>query len=144
MQPQKGPGQFQWNAGGWFGSQLGGTVWMLVAGVMFLPQSLVSATVLIACFAIANAVGCRLWLRRDRLAPYPSIQRLLAVMAVFFVVAFVAFDQTGPLMYLNLEPTPFPKNLYWLLLMLPAIMLMFHFIEREARKRREKTERETT
>ena len=144
MQPRTGPGQFQWNAGGWFGSQLGGTAWMLVAGLMFIPQSLVSAGVLMACFAIANAVACRMWLRRDRLAPYPSIQWLIVVMGVVAAIAFVTVDRSGPLMYLDLEPSPFPKTLYWYLLIFPAMMLMFHFIEREGRKRRARTERETT
>ena len=33
-----GSGQFQWNPGGWFGSQLGGTIWMLILGVMMLVR----------------------------------------------------------------------------------------------------------
>jgi hypothetical protein len=144
MQARRGPGQFQWNAGGWFGSQLGGTVWMLVAGAMFIPQPRVAAGVLALCFVIPNAVGCWLWSRRDRLAPYPSIQWLIIVMGVFAAIAFVTFHQSGPLMYLDFQPSPFPKTLYWLLLVFPAMMLMFHLNERGARTRRKETEQETT
>jgi hypothetical protein len=76
--PTPGPGRFQWNAGGWFGSQLGGTAWMLVGTAILVPQAPGLAAWWAACFAAANAVGAGLWLRRDRVRPYPALQSLLA------------------------------------------------------------------
>lgn len=35
MQSRVGPGRFQWNTGGWFGTQLGSTVWLILAPVLF-------------------------------------------------------------------------------------------------------------
>ena len=48
-QAKRGTGTFQWNAGGWFGGQIGGTAWMLVAGVLGLA--------ILVCFLIPNVVG---------------------------------------------------------------------------------------
>jgi hypothetical protein len=29
---------FYWNAGGWFGGQIGGTVWLLICGLVFFAK----------------------------------------------------------------------------------------------------------
>jgi len=95
-EPMKGPGCFQWNTGAWFGSQLGSTCWMLVGGALYaFCAPLIGVTFLI-CFAVANAIGTSLWLRRDRLRPYPAIQILLLVIAMSGLVALVTFDVLRP------------------------------------------------
>ena len=45
-------GHFRWNAGGWFGSQLGGTLWLLT-GVSLLFQSPAIAALLAKPFLLA-------------------------------------------------------------------------------------------
>ena len=59
-QPMTGPGIFQWNTGGWFGAQLGGTVWMLLAAIWMAPLNPWLAVLWLLCFAVVNAVGA--WL----------------------------------------------------------------------------------
>lgn len=56
-EPLLGPGCFQWNTGGWFGSQLGSTAWMLVGAVVLIPHAAEVAGVWLSCFAVANAIG---------------------------------------------------------------------------------------
>jgi hypothetical protein len=75
-QPMVGRGFFHWSTGGWFGTQLGGTAWMLLAATWVARASPWLATVWLFCFAVVNAVGIWLWLRRDQIAPSPAFQLL--------------------------------------------------------------------
>src|SRR4051794_27734348 len=91
-----GPGRFQWNMGGWFGPQLGGTAWMLVGAVVLVPHTPEVAGVWLACFAVANAIGSWLWWRRDRLRPYPALQVLLLACGINGLLALVALHLLRP------------------------------------------------
>jgi hypothetical protein len=95
-EPVKGAGCFQWSAGGWFGSQLGSTCWMLVGGVWLAVLAPLIGVTWLVCFAVANAVGTSLWWRRDRLRPYPAIQILFLVIAICGLVAVGTFDVRRP------------------------------------------------
>jgi hypothetical protein len=95
-EPVKGAGCFQWSAGGWFGSQLGSTCWMLVGGVWLAVLAPLIGVIWLVCFAVANAVGTALWLRRDRLRPYPAIQILFLVIAICGLLAVGTFDVLRP------------------------------------------------
>ena len=39
LQGKAGVGAFQWNRGGWFGAQLGTTLWLVILGVLLLAQA---------------------------------------------------------------------------------------------------------
>jgi len=95
-EPMKGLGCFQWNIGGWFGSQVGSTCWLLVGGALLAFYAPLIGVTFLVCFAVANAIGTSLWLRRDRLRPYPAIQFLLLVIAISGLVAVVTFDVLRP------------------------------------------------
>ena len=73
---------FIWNVGGWFGSQIGGTVWMLFGGLSLLFSDLFSGLVCFGGFAVVNVMGCYLWHRREKMDPYVGFQRLLFTLAV--------------------------------------------------------------
>lgn len=90
-----GPGQFRWNTGGWFGGQLGGTLWILVGAATLVPESPGVAAWWALCFASANAVGLAMW-RRDRLRPFPAIQALQAACGLAGLLAVVALHAFGP------------------------------------------------
>src|SRR5262249_26987351 len=127
----RGPGAFQWDAGGWFGSQLGGTLWLLAgAAVLALPAPGVAA-VWAACFAGANALGLWLWRRRDRLVPYPALQLLTLCCAACGLLTFVALDAFKPAG----GPLGAADRGYAALLVFPALMALFHLRERAARAR---------
>jgi hypothetical protein len=140
-QPINGPGCFQWNAGGWFGGQIGSTLWMLVGGV---PLAIYSATIGITwltCFAVANAAGTCLWMSRDRLRPYPAYQLLLLIIAVSGLVALFTFDVLRPdsrsnngLSFLGIMGRgDLQRGYCFLLVIVPLGMVWAHFMERSAK-----------
>lgn len=109
---------FRWNAGGWFGPQLGGTLWLLLLGLAVLPKDALAAAVVLACFASANLVGLSLWRRRHASSAYPALQRMIAACGAASLIA-VAFLDSRP------ESVEFaPAIPYWLLLIFPGVMLM--------------------
>jgi hypothetical protein len=150
--PIIGPGQFQWNAGGWFGSQLGGTAWLLVGAVGIATQEPQVAAWWACCFVLANAVGTGLWLRRDRVWPYPAIQALLATVVVAGLLAVVALHLFGPAdvrlgvglregrFVLEDVPGGTLRSAYVALLVgVPAMMGWFAFMERAGTRNRSAT-----
>jgi hypothetical protein len=95
-EPMRGPGYFQWNTWGWFGSQLGSTCWMLVGGAPLAYHAPLIGVTFLVCFAVANAIGTSLWLRRERLRPYPAMQIMLLVIAISGIAALASFDVLRP------------------------------------------------
>ena len=80
----RGPGRFQWQAGGWFGSILGGSAWLIPTAVLLAMNHQSRLAVLpAACFALMVGLGTFLWFRRDRTPPFPA---LIGVLAVFSIV----------------------------------------------------------
>ena len=131
MTPAKGNGQFQWNAG-WFGGQIGGTAYLIILGIILAFVDPAPGIIILSCGVIPNIVGCALWKRRDKLAPYPSMQLLMVVIFISTVIAFVtAFHfSRNTEWHFDLD-----FRIAWILLLYPALMLWFHFIEHEGRKR---------
>jgi hypothetical protein len=131
----QGEGAFQWNAGGWFGGQLGATVWLLVlAGVLLVREGWAPALAAALGGLVPNVVGTALWLRRDRLAPYPAIQTLFAVAGLSVLAAAVALARLDALPEMS-PNEPAGWRHAWLLLLYPGLMLMAFFQERGARRR---------
>lgn len=128
FQGKEGPGLFQWNRGGWFGSQLGMTLWIGLLGVFLVSASPAVGLALIGLTLLANGLGTLLWMRRDRLAPYPAIQALLVIGGLCAVLALVVVADAG----LPAQETGLPTP--WFLLMYPGLMLSFHLRERAARR----------
>ncbi len=91
-----GPGCFQWNKGGWIGSQVGSTCWLLVGAAVLAVQAPIIAVIWLVCFSIVNAIGTWLWLRRDRVPPYSAFQVLLAILGIMGLLALVSFDVLRP------------------------------------------------
>ena len=116
------PGQAasHWNAGGWFGSQLGGTLWLFVAGGVVASESPRSAAVLLACGLVSNLVGCLLWARRGRLDPYRALQALVVVVVLAGAVATRWLELRGE--FSLLDPRVSPRTMYLLLFMLSLVL----------------------
>lgn len=138
--PMAGPGYFQWDKGGWFGSQLGGTAWMLVGSVVLARQAPEVAGVWLACFAVANAIGARMWWRRDRLRPYPALQALLLLCGIHGVVALVALHALRPGLRIDRPPGIHlgdePELIACLVVLVITLTIHFHFLERRSREGR--------
>jgi len=136
--PLPNPGRFQWNRGGWFGGQLGGTAWMFVGAVVLLPHAPELAGVWLACFAVANAIGSAMWRSRDRLRPYPALQALLLVCGVSGLIALVALHVRRPGLRITRPPGIYladePRLIFWLLVLVISLMTWFHLQVRSAKK----------
>ena len=135
--PRQGPGQFQWNAGGWFGSQLGSTVWMLIAAVLFLPKEPVAGIVALICFAVPNIFGLLLYRQRHRIAPYPALQGLLLLTGIFTTLFIVYLNLSGLAPAFDLRLSRDQGVVYLLPLLFVGLMLWFHWQERAARRKRQ-------
>ena len=122
------PNQMQWNLGGWLGGQLGGSVWMLVAGLLSFSADPTAAVTVIVLFALANLVGVILWRRRDGLSPYVGIQILLPVLGVFGLAGVFVLDQAGIYETIQIGGTISAHATYTaIVVVVAALMLMFYF-----------------
>ena len=120
--------QMQWNLGGWLGGQLGGSAWMLVAGMLSFFENPIAATTVIGLFAVANLFGIMLWRRRERLSPYAAIQMLLPVLGVFGLAAVFVLDRAGVYETIQIGGTISARATYAaIVLIVTALMLIFYF-----------------
>ena len=125
---------FVWNAGGWFGSQLGCTLWLLILGLVLLSKDLLAAWICIAAFMMLNTWGVSLWRRRGQLSAYAAIQRFLLAASLVVAVVVVVINGRGvsePPAAGALISTSLP---YWVIGVAPILMGMFFLRQRAARQ----------
>jgi len=130
------PSAFIWNTGGWFGSQVGSTIWMLILGFVLLSKDSLAASVCFGGFVVLNAWGLFLWRSRERLSVYAGLQRFLASATVVIALVVVVVNERG----VSQPPAPgalvstfFP---YWVILAAPMLMFLFFLREREGKRKR--------
>ena len=124
---------FRWNAGAWFGSQLGGTLWLLVGSGVLLTRSPLASSAWAASFALANALGIVLWASRARLGMHAALQILLVGIGLAGLASVAAADWCGQLPALT-TGSPNPRlTAYGALLVIPGMMVLFWFKERLGR-----------
>jgi hypothetical protein len=124
------PLAYPWNAGGWFGSQLGGTAWLFVAAGVLASQSPRSALVVLACGLAANAVGSVLWMRRRSLDPYRALQGLAVVIVLCGGAATRWLELQGE--FGLLDPRVSPRTMYLLLASLALFLVALFEQKRRA------------
>jgi len=87
--------RLQWKRGNWVGGQLGGTLWMLVAGVLALPKDATSGSIVLALFAGVNLLGFLLWSRRESFPMLAAFLILLGAIGAAGCAAIFALDRAG-------------------------------------------------
>ena len=127
-----GPGRFQWNAGGWFGSSLGGSAWMIVTSCFLVFHNQPTLALLPAIgFAIVLFASLLLWARRDRIYPFHGLMALLGLLAIAIpLVAIVVPSYGSPA---ALAAMNWPASTWQTVLVCaiaPALMIWFLFLER--------------
>lgn len=139
-QAMPGQGQFQWNRGGWFGSQVGCTAWMLVGSVVLMGKAPEVAAIWLGAFALVNALGCWLWWRRDRLRPYPAILGFLLAAGLAGASALGALHLLRPGLRVaypgGAELYDEPRLIAGLVVLVAALMGLFVLQERSSRKQK--------
>lgn len=128
----KGPGRFQWHAGGWFGAQIGGTVWLLLAAVIQLTGHAAAQGVALVCFLVANGIGYALYANRHRLAPYVATQALLGTIGTVSLVFAVYLNQAGLVAEVDDRLAYAEWGFYLLPLLFGGLMVWFRAMECEA------------
>jgi len=126
---------FRWNAGGWFGGQIGSTVWLLILGVLLMWQDVVSGLAAIGAFVVPNIVGTMMWRRRHEMPVYPTIQWLFAVMGLCTLTVLMTVKARA------VEIPGYTVDLpWWIMFIYPAIILQMHFIHRATTRAAKRTD----
>ena len=137
--PVTGPGKFQWNAGGWFGASLGSSAWMLVTSCSLVAHNQpFAATISASGFLAILVASLVLWMRRDRVYPFHALMAILGLMAFtlpmvwLFVQTYASAESKKAMNWpVSQLPTVF------VILLVPAIMLWFIYLERLAKTHRQ-------
>ncbi len=93
QRPRDDPG-LGWN-GGWFGLQLGGTLWLLIMAGMLLGRNPGTAACVFGCFLVPNLAGAWMWSRRARLSIRRADLIFLPILGVASIVAVLVTDRAG-------------------------------------------------
>ncbi len=121
-------GEFGWNAGAWFGGQLGGTLWILVSTFFLFRRDARLSLELLALFVALNLIGLAAWSLRRRLPAYPAYQTMLLVLGLAGAVAVYVIDRAGLWQSLGYGPSLPARQTYVLLAVtVGAVMLTLHF-----------------
>jgi hypothetical protein len=126
--PKEGSGKFQWNTGGWFGAQIGSTLWLLLLGMILLNKNVIIGSIILLFFILPNMMGWIIWSERHRIEPYPAIQALLGMIGFSSLFAVIILDLSGYITKLEPGMRDSPKQAYWYLLIFPVLMIAFHFL----------------
>lgn len=89
------PKPLTWNAGGWFGAQIGGTCWIAICAALLSMHDVTIATAVFTLFLAANVIGIVVWRNRDRISLYSGINVLLTVIGAVSLAAVFVIDRAG-------------------------------------------------
>lgn len=128
LQGKAGAGRFQWNLGGWFGSQVGGTLWLVLLGGVLWAKGQGAGAALLGLGLAANALGCFLWTRRQILDPYLALQLLLGACGIAAALSMWLLAGAG----VTAADAGLPS--LWAVLIYPALMAWFAFLEHQTRR----------
>lgn len=137
IQPQSGPGRFQWNAGAWFGSQLGSTAWMLGTAFVLLPDHVGAGIAAFLGFLASNVFGLVLYRMRNRILPYPALQWLIGIIGVASVAVVVYLNHSGVVDMVDPRLGYGRWGFYLLPVLFGKLMALFHWLERKAVQRQQ-------
>lgn len=137
-EPRRGSGRFQWNTSGWFGGQVGGTLWIFGVGISACSMGHPGAGAIILAAGVAtNITGVALWRNRHRIAPYAAIQGLILLLGLAMLTTFITLDVTGlPFVYKfgQYRSEEMACSYYWFLATIPALLVLF-WIKNRSRPR---------
>ncbi len=120
--------QMRWNIGGWLGAQVGGTVWILVAGILSLWIDVNTAMIVIGLFVISNVVGMLIWRRRDKMSAYAGIQILLPIVGAAGLATVYMLDRSNIYEAIQVGGTVSARSTYGIIILVVAmLMLTFYF-----------------
>ena len=120
--------QMRWHIGGWLGAQAGGTVWILVAGILSLWIDVNTAMIVIGLFVIANVVGMLIWRRRDKMSAYAGIQTLIPIVGAAGLATVYMLERSNIYEAIQVGGTVSARSTYGIIILVVAVLtLTFYF-----------------
>jgi hypothetical protein len=117
----------EWNAGGWFGGQLGGTAWILVAAALTTARDTSTGFILLVIFLVPNTIGYLLW-RMQKMSCYASLQILFILIGVFGMLAIYVLERRHLWIEIQMGSSVSAAYAYYMIIFITAILiLMFYF-----------------
>ena len=131
---------FQWNLGAWLGTIVGGTLWLLILGVLIFNRfgSTVAGSVSVASALLPNLIALWLWRMRNRISPYMAMQSVILTMGICALTAILVIDAQGLINELDQLYGGF-SAIYFALLIYPALMVQFWWLERQGGRPQERS-----
>ena len=117
----------EWNAGGWFGGQLGGTAWILVAAALTTARDSSTGFILLVIFLVPNIIGYLLW-RMRKISCYASLQILFTLIGVFGLLAIYVLERRHLWIEIQMGSPVSAAYTYYMIIFITAIlMVVFYF-----------------
>ena len=120
--------KLQWNAGSWFGGQLGCTAWVLAAALLTAFQEIRTGLILFVVFAIPNIIGLALWNRRENLSCYAATQLLLLLAGVFGLLAVYVLEHRHLWESIQRGGSVSAKSAYVMILAVVSILMITFYL----------------
>ena len=128
------PAGLVWNAGGWFGAQLGGSCWIAICAGLLGGHDAAVAMAVLAVFATANVGGAAMWLARQRLPAYRAMQALMVLLGAAGVLAVLVIERSG--LWFVVQGRGGTVSAGQMYLLIPvvtlALMVLFRLLQRRA------------
>ena len=126
------PKRLTWNAGGWFGSQIGSTCWIAICAALLIRHDYTIATVVLFLFLAANIFGTVLWLTRNRISAYLGLNALLIMIGTVSLAAVFVIDRSGLWHVVEgVGGQVSTRHMYWLIVvMITALLALFWSLNR--------------
>lgn len=125
----------QWNAGGWFGAQLGSSCWILIAGLLTYPHNQLLSLLITALFAGFNLAGCLLWANRRRLSAYMGMQMLIILAGLAGLLTVYLLDSNGLFTDIQTGGSVSAGKTYLLIIAVVAALLLMFYLRFSKRPR---------
>lgn len=119
--------RFEWNLGGWLGGQIGGSAWIMVAGLLTFSRDAQTAASVLGVFALANILGYAIWTCRHKLTAHAGMQLLLVIMGVAGLAAVYLLDRDRHFEAIQSGGSVSAAEMYLVIIfVIIGLMLMFY------------------
>lgn len=119
--------KLEWNAGGWFGGQIGGTAWILVAAALSAFRDISTGLILLAIFAVPNIIGYMFW-RRQKYSCYAATQILVGLMGISGLLAVYVLDRGQLWREIQAGGSISAVSAYFIIAIVFAILMLMFYV----------------
>lgn len=120
--------RLKWNLGGWLGGQIGGSAWIMVAGLLTISRDAQTAVSVLGVCAFANILGYSIWLLRQKLTAHAGMQLLLLIMGIASCAAVYLLDRDRQFEAIQSGGAVSAKEMYLVIFFVIAGLMMTFFI----------------